>query len=257
MGEAVPSRVSDRTADAFYVKVLKEMSVEKKRALVGATKRRLADLAAAHGVDPEATELLAAQEELAKMVPRSKWGDRWFNHPISGMREPEKRVCWLTDIDPVETDLVKRKHQVSHHALLHLKATMTAVDRFFMQVRRGITLAKRAVLSSNTDRRLWFGKAPTTLRSWCWSWASSGPTSTTARWAGTGRRRPCGSACFAGRLPRKTSSTSPQSHPSADALPRRSRFLPQSPWQPDPQKRSTSLPKQEARISRFAGLATP
>jgi hypothetical protein len=156
---AMPARVSSRTADAFYVKVLKEMSVDKKRALVGATKRRLAGLAAAHGVDLEAAELLAAQEELASMVPRGKWGDRWFNHPISDMREPEKRVCWLTDIDPVETDPVKRKHQVSHHALLHLKATMTAVDRFFMQVRRGITLAERAVMSSNTDRRLWFGKS--------------------------------------------------------------------------------------------------
>lgn len=156
---AVPARVTRRTADAFYVKVLKEMSVDKKRSLVGATKRRLADIAAAHGVPLEAAELLAAQEELAKMVPIGKWGDRWFKHPISDMREPEKSVCWLTDIDPVETDPVKRKHQVSHQALLHLKATVTAVDRFFMQVRRGLTLAERAVASSNTDRRLWFGKS--------------------------------------------------------------------------------------------------
>lgn len=156
---AVPARVTSRTADAFYVKVLKEMSVDKKRSLVGATKRRLAEIAAAHNVSLEAAELLAAQEELAKMVPIGKWGDRWFKHPISDMREPEKSVCWLTDIDAVETDPVKRKHQVSHHALLHLKATVTAVDRFFMQVRRGITLAERAVASSNTDRRLWFGKS--------------------------------------------------------------------------------------------------
>ena len=28
-----------------------------------------------------------------------------------------------------------------------------------MQVRRGLTLAERAVASSNTDRRLWFGKS--------------------------------------------------------------------------------------------------
>lgn len=156
---AVPRRVSDRTADAFYVKVLKEMSVDKKRSLVSATKRRLAALADEHGVSLEAAELLAAHEELARMVPLGKWGDRWFNHPISDMREPEKRVCWLTDIDLVETDPAQRGQQLSHHALLYLKATMTAVDRFFMQVRRGITLAERAVLSSNTDRRLWFGKS--------------------------------------------------------------------------------------------------
>lgn len=156
---AVPARVLSRTVDAFYVKVLKEQSVDKKRSLVAVTKKRLAKLAADHGVDLEVAELLAAQEELAKMVPIGKWGDRWFKHPISDMREPEKSVCWLTDIDPVETDPMKRKHQVSHQALLHLKAAMTAVDRFFMQVRRGITLAERAVASSNTDRRLWFGKS--------------------------------------------------------------------------------------------------
>ena len=156
---AVPNRVLDRTADVFYVRVLKEMSVDMKRSLVGATKRRLARLADKYGVTLEAAELLAAEEELARMVAIGKWGDRWFSHPISEMREPEKSVCWLTDIDPLETDPEKRRLQVSHQALLHLKATLTAVDRFFMQVRRGLTLAERAVASANTDRRLWFGKS--------------------------------------------------------------------------------------------------
>ena len=156
---AVPQRVMNRSADAFYVRVLKEMSVDMKRSLAGATKRRLTGLAAKRGITLEAAELLAAEEELARMVAIGKWGDRWFRHPISDMREPEKSVCWLTDIDPVETDTEKRQHQVSHQALLHLKATLTAVDRFFMQVRRGLTLAERAVASSNTDRRLWFGKS--------------------------------------------------------------------------------------------------
>lgn len=156
---AVPDRVKARTADAFYVKVLKEMTVDMKRGLVGASKRRLAAVAEAHGVDLEAAELLLAREELDKAASFGKWGDRWFKHPISDMREPEKSVCWLTDIDPVETDPTARKHQLSHHALLHLKATLTAVDRFFMQVRRGLTLAERAVASSNTDKRLWHGKS--------------------------------------------------------------------------------------------------
>lgn len=156
---AVPARVKARTADAFYVRVLKEMTVDQKRGRVGASRKRLKDTAALHGVPPEAAELLMAQEELAKAVAIGKWGDRWFKHPISDMREPEKSVCWLTDIDPVETDPDKRRHQVGHQALLHLKATLTAVDRFFMQVRRGLTLAERAVASSNTDRRLWHGKS--------------------------------------------------------------------------------------------------
>ena len=116
----MPKRVLDRTADAFYVKVLKDMSVDMKRALVGATKRRLARLAEKYGVTPEAAELLAAEEELARMVAIGKWGDRWFRHPISEMREPEKSVCWLTDIDPVETEPDKRRLQLSHQALLQI-----------------------------------------------------------------------------------------------------------------------------------------
>ena len=35
-------------------------------------------------------------------------------------------------LPPVETDPTKRKHQVRHNALLHLTATLTAVDRFSM-----------------------------------------------------------------------------------------------------------------------------
>lgn len=156
---AVPDRVKARTADAFYVRVLKEMTVDQKRGRVGASKRRLKAMATLHGVTSEAAELLLAKEEMDKAVAIGKWGDRWFKHPISDMREPEKSVCWLTDIDPVESDPDKRRHQVSHQALLHLKATLTAVDRFFMQVRRGLTIAERAVASSNTDRRLWHGKS--------------------------------------------------------------------------------------------------
>jgi transposase-like protein len=156
---SVPARVKARTADAFYVKVLKEMTVDQKRGHVGNSKRRLKAMAALHGVSPEKAELLLAQEELTKSVSIGKWGDRWFKHPISDMREPEKSVCWLTDIDPVETDPDKRRLQVDHQALLHLKATLTAVDRFFMQVRRGLTLAERAVASSNSDKRLWHGKS--------------------------------------------------------------------------------------------------
>lgn len=141
--------------------MLKDFSVDQKRVMVGNSKRRLAQFAADHGVDEEAAELLSALEEVARMATIGKWGDRWFRHPISDMREPEKSVCWLTDIDPPESDPVKLKHQRDHHALLHLKATVTAVDRFFsffMRVRRGLTLAEWGIVSASAERRLWFGK---------------------------------------------------------------------------------------------------
>ncbi len=156
---AVPNRVVDRTADAFYVRVQKEMTIDKKRSLVGATRRRLKTVSESRGITLQEAELLLAQEELGRMVSIGKWGDRWFRHPVSDMREPEKLVCWLTDIDPVETDPEKRADQLRRQARLHLKATLTGIDRFFMQVRRSLTLAERAVSSSNSDGRRWFGKS--------------------------------------------------------------------------------------------------
>lgn len=155
---AVPQRILNRTADAFYVKVVKEFTVGEKHAMVRRANERFKAFADAAGVDEEEAQVLIAREELSSMTAYGKWEDRWFNHPVADMREPEKKICWLTDVEAEEVDADKRDAQLNHHARLHLKATLTAVDRFFMQVRRGITMAERGVISASADRRLWFGK---------------------------------------------------------------------------------------------------
>ncbi|WP_146052264.1 hypothetical protein [Diaphorobacter sp. LR2014-1] len=155
---SVPERVLNRTADAFYVKVLKEFTVDQKKGIVGAAKRRLRKVMSDAGVDEEEASLILALEELSSPTLIGKWGDPWFRHPIADMREPQKGVSWLTDIDEPETDPEKRSDQLRHFARLHLKASLTAVDRFFMQVRRALTVAERGVISASADRRLWFGK---------------------------------------------------------------------------------------------------
>ena len=155
---SVPKRVLGRTADAFYVKVLKEFTVDQKKGIVGAAKRRLRKVMKDAGVDEEEASLRLALAELESPTRIGKWGDPWFRHPVADMREPEKMVSWLTDIDPPEADPEKRADQLRHYARLHLKASLTGVDRFFMQVRRALTLAERGVISASADRRLWYGK---------------------------------------------------------------------------------------------------
>lgn len=155
---SVPERVRNRTADAFYVKVLKEFTVDQKKGIVGAAKRRLRKVMKDAGVDEDEASLLMALAELESPTRIGKWGDPWFRHPVADMREPEKMVSWLTDIDPPETNPDKRADQLRHYARLHLKASLTAVDRFFMQVRRALTVAERGVISASADRRLWYGK---------------------------------------------------------------------------------------------------
>lgn len=162
---ACPQRVLDRTADFFYVTVLKEVTVDQKRAYVAQSKRILAKAVEAldePGGDPELllrkAKLKLMREQLTRVRKIGKWQDRWALHPVSDMREPSKLICWLTDIEPLATDPKAREDQLNHHARLHLKASVTEVDRFFMQVRRALTMAERGVVSASSDRRLWFGK---------------------------------------------------------------------------------------------------
>lgn len=87
---SVPTRVLDRTADAFYVKVLKEFTVDQKKGFVGAAKRRLRKVMKDAGVDEDEASLLMALDELKSPTLIGKWGDPWFRHPVADMREPQE-----------------------------------------------------------------------------------------------------------------------------------------------------------------------
>ena len=63
-------------------------------------------------------------------------------------RPDTKYVCWLTDYGDYDED---------HVARLHLLATLHPIDRFFMQTRRRVSLAERAVVSVRQQRRMWNG----------------------------------------------------------------------------------------------------
>ncbi|MGH8806514.1 MAG: transposase [Noviherbaspirillum sp.] len=156
---AVPERIKNRTADAFYVSVAKEQTVDAKRKLVQRALRRIKEFKADHpGLTDKEAQTLLMRQEMLRAIPLGQFKDPWANHPVSDMREPEKKVCWLTDIDQPAEDVVERKNQRNHAARLYLQASLSAVDRFFMQIRRGITMAERGVISASSDRRLWFGK---------------------------------------------------------------------------------------------------
>ncbi|NDP64919.1 hypothetical protein [Polaromonas sp.] len=156
---AMPERIKNRTADAFYVTVAKDVTIDQKRTLVNQSikdfKQACADNPA---LTDEEVKVVLARQEIMRMQELGSWNDKWLRHPISDMREPVKVICWLTNIDPVETDKQKREEQLDHYARLYLKASTTQVDRFFMQLRRGVTMAERGVHSAAADGRLWFGK---------------------------------------------------------------------------------------------------
>lgn len=151
---ACRERIKARTADAYYVKALKDATIDDKRRKVAETKGRFEEYRSAHPTLSD-YELKVRMMRDALDAPKEVgyFKDEWVNHPLPDMREPEKKICWLTELardqDPDDRELIASRH---------LHATLAPVDRFFMQIRRGITLAERGIPSASSERRIWFGK---------------------------------------------------------------------------------------------------
>lgn len=156
---AFADRVRNRTADAFYVSVAKEQTIDEKRGLVSRAHREFRTFKEDHPdlTDKQVEVALMRREMLSPQVI-GIFKDPWVNHPVPDLREPEKKVCWLTDVDVPAMAAEEREEQLNHHARLLLRGSLSAVDRFFMQIRRGITMAERGVISASADGRRWFGK---------------------------------------------------------------------------------------------------
>jgi len=132
------------------------MTVDKKRTLVNQSRAEYEKTQATYFklTDPEVRQVMM-MFEIAKADKIGKWEDRWAAHPLPDMSEPAKAVCYLTDLRREPPD-----YDVSHTALLYLRATMRAVDNFFQQVRRSINLLERPILTASKNRRTWYGYSP-------------------------------------------------------------------------------------------------
>lgn len=92
-------RVRDRTADAFYVKVLKNATIDKKDSVVRKSNAIFKEYQAAHPkLKPYAVAVLMVIDEMKRMATLGQWDDRWLTHPLPNRGEPDKRVCWLTNL---------------------------------------------------------------------------------------------------------------------------------------------------------------
>ncbi len=99
--------------------------------------------------------VIKAIADLKELKELGRWRDRWLLSPFPDMSEPEKAVCYLTNIKKVGFD-----YEDEHLARLHLKASLHAVDRFFAQVRRNLSQLERPIASASSTRRVWYGYSP-------------------------------------------------------------------------------------------------
>lgn len=111
---------------------------------------RFDDIAAtlAPGTPRHVIEVLMMKQEMAAAATHGKWLDRWMRHPLPNAAEPEKAICYLTDLGDYDED---------HRANLFLKASLHPIDRFFMQVRRRLNMLERPIGTASKAGRTWYG----------------------------------------------------------------------------------------------------
>ena len=149
---AFSDRIREGRCDAFYVRIKSETTIDEKRRILAENRRHMATMKQLHpNLKDWQIKLLMIKEEMAQMVNIGKWQDRWVKHPFPNMGEPEKAMCYLTDIQAYDED---------HLAWLYNKASLHAINRFFMQVRRRLSLLERPISSSASWGRRWFGYSP-------------------------------------------------------------------------------------------------
>ncbi|MDP2762110.1 MAG: hypothetical protein Q8O64_17220 [Sideroxyarcus sp.] len=144
--------VKARKADAFYVRINKELTVNERRHALAISRSEFDDAKSQHpGLKDSEVEILLIQDRLRYMAAIGKWSDRWLLHPFPSMSEPEKAICYLTDYSDYAAD---------HLARLYSKASLHSIDRFFMQLRRRISLFERPIITASAQGRSWFGYSP-------------------------------------------------------------------------------------------------
>jgi transposase-like protein len=149
---AFKGRVSARTADAFFVRINKDLTVNERRQSVARSRAEFEQAQLNHpNLSSSELKTLLIQQRMAQMTTIGKWNDAWVLHPFPSMDEPEKAMCCLTNLGDYASD---------HMARLYAKASLHAVDRFFMQVRRRLSLLERPIQTASAQGRTWFGYSP-------------------------------------------------------------------------------------------------
>lgn len=146
---AFKDEIQNRNCDAFFVSINKLLTVDEKRKCKNESKKKFDRYKKDRpGIEDSEVKLLMIQDELKRMKEIGKWKDKWLFHPLPGMSEPEKMVCYLTDF---------KDYDETHLSWLYNKASLHAVDNYFMLARRRVSLLERPIHSSSSNGRVWNG----------------------------------------------------------------------------------------------------
>lgn len=141
-------RIKDRTADAMYVRISKDQTIDEKQKLVAAARKNFRHVASMlPTADENEVRLVLLKKEIRAARSIGQWKDRWVMHPLPTISETEKASCFLTDLGDYDDD---------HQAWLHNKASLHAVDSWFNRVRRRNSMLERPVKSASNMGRTYY-----------------------------------------------------------------------------------------------------
>lgn len=148
---AFQQEVKAGNCEAFYVRISKEMMVDEKRKAIRESRALFNEMASLmSNPTPHEVEVKLMLQEMERSAEIGKWSDRWLTHPMPNNSEPEKAICYLTETGRYAEDQ-------EHLANLYLKGSLHSIDRFFMQVRRRLSLVERPIGTPSKVGRTWYG----------------------------------------------------------------------------------------------------
>jgi hypothetical protein len=150
---AFAGEILDGRADAFFVQIDKTYGVDTRRKLILRSRAVYEAFRDEHGADwpDRRIRLHMIREQLESLgTTRPGWRDRWIKDPQHTLNEPDKAVCWITD---------RGGYGLDHLAVIISRASLHGIDRYFMQLRRLLSMLERPIHTPSSSRT-WYGYSP-------------------------------------------------------------------------------------------------
>jgi transposase-like protein len=149
---AMTDLIKQDRCDAFAVSIVKGLTVKGKQNLVEAAKNTFKRLRNQYpDKNDHEVKLLLISRMIDKLRISGSLQASWVKDPLPDMGEPGKEVAYLTDI---------HSYDGMHLARLFEMGSLHALDRFFMQARRRLSLIERPFGSSSAGGGNWEGYHP-------------------------------------------------------------------------------------------------
>lgn len=149
---AFRDRIQKETAETFFVRISKDLTIDEKSLVVAQAQSRLLRAKQEFpGLSDKELRVELMKGSLRRPRVPERWQDRWVAHPFPNKSEPEKMLCHLTDREALDPD---------QRARFHLFGSLHGIDRFFMIVRRRLSLLERPISTASNTGRVWHSGNP-------------------------------------------------------------------------------------------------